>query len=80
MDLCGYGWRSYDLAILFWSTRSLPQAQAVREAYIEGYNTLRPLQPIELELLPYFVAVREIYIVKTELTRALRDITGCQPF
>jgi Ser/Thr protein kinase RdoA (MazF antagonist) len=75
-DLCGYGWRAYDLAVLFWSTRYLPQAEAVRAAYLEGYTTLRPLHPLEFQALPYFVAIRDIYITATELDHARRGVMG----
>lgn len=75
-DLCGYGWRAYDLAILFWSTRYLPQAKTVRDAYLDGYSTLRTLQPIELQVLPYFVAIRDIYVTATKIRHARQGVAG----
>ncbi|MEM7129441.1 MAG: phosphotransferase [Chloroflexota bacterium] len=77
-DLCGYGWRAYDLAILFWSTCHLKQAKAVREAYISGYGEVRPLESIELQTLPYFVAVRDIYIMQTRVGHMRRGVVDSQ--
>ncbi|MGC4045950.1 MAG: phosphotransferase [Armatimonas sp.] len=75
-DTCGYSWRAYDLAVLFWSTRYLPQAREVRHAYLQGYNSVRPLKEIEMQMLPYFVAIRDIYIAATECEQALRGTAG----
>ena len=75
-DLCGVGWRSYDLAVLWWSTRFLPQAQAIREAYLAGYGTIRPLDALEMRVLPYWVAIRDIFIIATELKHAQRGVAG----
>lgn len=75
-DLCGVGWRSYDLAVLWWSTRFLPQAQAVRQEYGAGYAMIRPLDACELAALPYWVAIRDIFIMATELRHARRGVAG----
>ncbi|WP_020580381.1 phosphotransferase [Actinopolymorpha alba] len=46
-DLCGYGWRTYDIA--YYYTR-IPQS--VRAPLIEGYESVRPLSRAEHEMLP----------------------------
>lgn len=48
-DLCGYGWRAYDVA--YYYTR-IPKYQ--RGALIRGYESVRPLSPAEHEMLPTF--------------------------
>lgn len=48
-DLCGHGWRAYDLA--YYYTR-IPQS--VRAAALEGYESLRPLADAEREMLTTF--------------------------
>lgn len=45
-DLCGYGWRAYDLA--YYYTR-IPEA--VRDAALHGYQGLRPLSDAEHDML-----------------------------
>ena len=46
-DLCGYGWRAYDIA--YYYTR-IPEP--VRAPVIQGYKSIRPLSPAEHEMLP----------------------------
>lgn len=48
-DLCGYGWRAYDLA--YYYTR-IPES--VRAAALKGYETLRPLADAERDMLTTF--------------------------
>jgi Ser/Thr protein kinase RdoA (MazF antagonist) len=75
-DCCGYSWRAYELAVLFWSTRWLPQAEAVRAAYLRGYGEVRALEPAELAALPSFVAIQDICIAAVQLGHARRGIHG----
>ncbi|MEQ7123652.1 phosphotransferase [Actinopolymorpha sp. B11F2] len=46
-DLCGYGWRAYDLA--YYYTR-IPER--FRAAVLYGYQAVRPLSDAELNMLP----------------------------
>lgn len=46
-DLCGYGWRAYDLA--YYYTRI---AAPFRQSALDGYESIRPLNGAELEMLP----------------------------
>lgn len=48
-DLCGYGWRAYDLA--YYYTR-VPAA--VRAAALDGYESVRPLIDAERDMLTTF--------------------------
>jgi Ser/Thr protein kinase RdoA (MazF antagonist) len=48
-DLCGYGWRGYDLA--YYYTR-IPEA--VRAAALQGYQSVRPLSDAEENMLATF--------------------------
>ncbi|MBC8162249.1 MAG: phosphotransferase [Roseiflexaceae bacterium] len=69
-------YRAYDLAVLFWSMRDLPQAEAVCEAYLGGYTTLRHLSEPERAAIPYFVAARHIWINTVEIERATNGYTA----
>jgi Ser/Thr protein kinase RdoA (MazF antagonist) len=48
-DLCGYGWRAYDLA--YYYTR-IPEP--FRQSALDGYDSVRRLSMAERELLPTF--------------------------
>jgi Ser/Thr protein kinase RdoA (MazF antagonist) len=77
-DCCGYGWRAYELAVLFWSTRHLPQAAAVRAAFLDGYQTVRALDVREVAAIPYFVAAQHIVITAVEVEQAMRGVADSQ--
>lgn len=78
-DCCGYGWRAYDLAVLFWSTRHLPQAAPVRAAFLRGYTEQRSLAAQELASIPRFVAAQHICITAVEIEQAARGVWGSEP-
>lgn len=78
-DCCGYGWRTYDLAVFFWSTRHLPQAAAVRTAFLGGYTEQRSLTALELASIPHFVAAQHICITAVEIEQAARCVWGSEP-
>lgn len=59
-DLCGYGWRAYDLAIFRWSRGS---DQQLWEAFLKGYESVRPLNPLELEAISAFIVIRHIWLM-----------------
>ncbi len=48
-DLCGYGWRGYDLA--YYVTR-LPEP--LRQAALDGYGSVRPISDAERAMIPTF--------------------------
>ena len=62
-DLCGPGWRAYDLAGYLLTIRDTPEEQAFEGAFLAGYQQERPLSPAEQQLLPAFEAVRAIFSI-----------------
>lgn len=67
-DLCGYGWRVYDIATLMWAfvvdeTTIYKGRQNVRDAFLEGYQSERKLSKTELNALPYFVLLRHLWLL-----------------
>jgi Ser/Thr protein kinase RdoA (MazF antagonist) len=78
-DCCGYGWRAYDLAVLFWSTRHLPHAAPVRAAFLRGYMEQRWVSAQEVASIPYFVAAQHICITGVEIEQATRGVWGSEP-
>jgi Ser/Thr protein kinase RdoA (MazF antagonist) len=60
-DLCGCGWRAYDLAVFFRNARLGGAPPAMGEAFLEGYRSVRTLSPAELRAIPWFVIARQIW-------------------
>lgn len=66
-DFCGYGWRSYDLAVFLWSRHMICKDPAIADQhfqwFLNGYQSKRLLSTKELICLPYFVVCRAIWMV-----------------
>lgn len=58
-DFCGYGWRAYDVATFLGEMRFWQAQVGNREAFIAGYEAVRPLVEWE-KALPTLEAVRHI--------------------
>lgn len=66
-DFCGYGWRAADLSLYAWSM-GLGLDPAGRErrsrrcqAFLEGYERIRPLERWERDAIPLFVPFRRVF-------------------
>ena len=59
-DLCGFCWRAYDVASYLAVIRDLPEEQESEQAFLRGYQQIRPLDGVEKRALPVFEAVRAI--------------------
>lgn len=73
-DVCGYGWRAYDLAVYWWSTKHSNAAAELWLAALEGYDSVRPLTEEERQALPALVKARQIWLMGTHT--AYIDIVG----
>ena len=62
-DLCGLGWRVYDIASYLIVIRGLPDELESERAFLEGYKEVRPLTEIEQEVIPVFEAIRAIFSI-----------------
>lgn len=91
-DLCGYGWRAYDLAELFRGPGAPAEERASWAAVLAGYESVRRLSGAERAALPVLAACRGIWDVGDMLrdahcwaTRgprrrsASRPSNGCRP-
>ncbi|MEM7116466.1 MAG: phosphotransferase [Chloroflexota bacterium] len=58
-DLCGPGWRVYDIAS-FLNTLHGPNSSELKEAYLAGYQQVCPLDGFEQELIPLFKVIRQV--------------------
>jgi len=70
-DVCGHGWRAYDLAVFYWGAAlgksrlgwDDKQVEHVWVSYLEGYQERRPLSDLDLQAVPLFVAVRHFWFL-----------------
>lgn len=58
-DLCGPGWRAYDVA----SYLEVAETDEAKAAFLRGYQEIRELSAGELALLPIFEATRHIFSI-----------------
>lgn len=59
-DDAGFGFRLYDLAVMMTQNEDEPAAEAIRNAAIAGYRSLRQLSDQAEALLPMFVMIRRM--------------------
>jgi Ser/Thr protein kinase RdoA (MazF antagonist) len=57
-DMCGVGWRAYDIA-----TFCIDEPEAIVEACLEGYETVRPLTAAERAAIPWFQIMQSIWVL-----------------
>lgn len=73
-DLCGYGWRVYDIAVLKWelfvenTIHEIPNRISLWKAFLNGYNSNRALNNQELNMINIFIQVRQIWMIGSKLT------------
>lgn len=67
-DLCGYGWRAYDIAE-FRLAREVrlghdpDQLERIWGAFLEGYQSIRVLSENDLKAVPIFVGIRQLWLM-----------------
>lgn len=63
----GYGWRVFDIGTFvdnqLYHLGNTAEAQAIWAAFLEGYQSVRSLSQTELEVLPSFVMLRQIWLL-----------------
>lgn len=59
-DDCGWGHFLYDLAVTQWYLQARPDFQALRQAHLEGYSSIRPLDEEQLSQISTFNAARTL--------------------
>lgn len=62
-DCCGMGWRAYDVAVFRWGARIRGKDQERWPSFIRGYTEQRPLNEVDLQAVPYFVAIRHFWLL-----------------
>lgn len=66
-DICGYGWRAYDIAEFrlvreIHSGHDKDEVERLWEAFLQGYNQVQPLAGRDIELVPTFVVIRQLWL------------------
>ncbi|MCA6241622.1 MAG: phosphotransferase [Phenylobacterium sp.] len=59
-DDAAFGWRMYDIAVALTHQQSAPDFEAVRDAFLAGYRSVRDLPEAEAVQLPHFLLVRDL--------------------
>lgn len=62
-DCCGIGWRAYDVAVFRWGARLRGKEKERWPSFIRGYTDHRPLSETDLRSIPYFVAIRHLWLL-----------------
>lgn len=62
-DCCGTGWRAYDLATFRWSAKWRHKEAEAWEPFVCGYRKGRDLSATDLQAVPLFVAMRNIWLM-----------------
>jgi len=62
-DDSGFGWHMYDVAVALYQCRMEADFPAVRDALLEGYRTVRALEPMDVAALPLFMATRAFAVI-----------------
>lgn len=67
-DWCGYSWRVYDLATVWWSLVRGKNLKKTWPAFLRGYTCYRELSKQEQRYLPWFVIFRHFEYLNFQLS------------
>lgn len=71
-DQCGFGWRAFDLGKFRQVALNTGVSRRVREAFLQGYRSVSPLEEFELTAISAFTQTAHIWVWSISLTYALR--------
>ncbi|MEK3884529.1 phosphotransferase enzyme family protein [Paenibacillus sp. PL2-23] len=71
-DICGYGWRAYDLAVFKFAREVEMKTQSeqndtIWNGFLAGYMSIRTLSQADLDAVPYLCAARQIWLMRLTL-------------
>lgn len=64
-DLCGYGWRAYDIAAFLQNTDLINLSEDLTEDFFAGYYSVRRLSNNEHSAISPFLTIRRIWLTGT---------------
>jgi Ser/Thr protein kinase RdoA (MazF antagonist) len=66
-DCCGWGYRAYDLAVFPWAfavrQNTTERIEAMGRAFLKGYLRRHTVGPADVDAMPAFVAIRQIWLL-----------------
>ena len=68
-DDAGFGWHQYDLAVVLFGLEELPYFDAIADAIVAGYRSIRPFSDEALSLLPLFLLIRRLVLISWQWDR-----------
>lgn len=71
-DQCGFGWRTFDLGKFRQVALNTGISRRVREAFLQGYRSVNPLEEFELAAISAFTQTAHIWVWSISLNYALR--------
>ncbi len=71
-DQCGYGYRAFEVGKFYSSVRHHKDKQQIKNAFLEGYQSIRLLSAIELEAIPIFEIISVIWVMAIQVYNADR--------
>jgi len=71
-DQCGYGYRAFEIGKFFSSVRNHNEKQEIKEAFLKGYQNIRPLSLLEHEAIPIFEIISVIWVMAIHVYNADR--------
>lgn len=73
-DLCGPGWRAYDIASFLLNSNLMHRSEEQSEAFFAGYYSVRPLSRNEHAAISPFLTIRRVWL--TSLFTVSTGMTG----
>jgi Ser/Thr protein kinase RdoA (MazF antagonist) len=64
-DLCGLGWRAYDIAVFLLNADLMRRPSNLSEAFFAGYYAVRPLSGNEHQAVAPFLTIRRVWLTGT---------------
>ncbi len=68
-DDAGFGWHQYDFATALFGYDDQPYFDAIQDAMIRGYRTVRPFGDEGVSLLPLFLLIRRLVLISWQWDR-----------
>ena len=68
-DDAGFGWHQYDFATALFSYEEQPYFDAIRDAMLRGYRSLRPFGDAAVSLIPLFLLIRRLVSISWQWDR-----------
>lgn len=62
-DDCGSGWYAFEIGKFYHACSHLVESRPLQSEFLSGYQRVRPLQPVEIQAIPYFVLLAHVWVM-----------------